>query len=180
MTSQEMIVPDLTSDNFDLLRFPSLPGFPSMNADNDDLTMMARMGSLLDAKPPATVSSPQSANVCPLPQQPHPMHQHIRYRPAVMQQQPLLNTQQTLPFSNEYPVVSPPSSAATTAQAFIPPHPSMMVRKFATMLCSCCSHPVSHLPEYGWSLCVVLASKPAGHQFGTSCSGTCHLTCLYV
>lgn len=45
MTVQDFGVPDLSSDNFDLLRFPSLSQF---GADNDDLNIMERMGSLFD------------------------------------------------------------------------------------------------------------------------------------
>lgn len=120
MAAQEMIVPDLTSDNFDLLRFPSLPGFPSIVAENDDLNMMARMSSLLDgsAKPAATACSPHSVIADQQTQQQQQMQQHMRYRPAMQQQ---IHTHQPVPFSCNSPGYPMLSSAPTAAQSFIPP-----------------------------------------------------------
>ena len=129
MAAQEMIVPDLTSDNFDLLRFPSLPGFSSIVAENDDLNMMARMSSLLDgsAKPAATACSPHSVIADQQTQQQQQMQQHMRYRPAMQQQ---IHTHQPVPFSCNSPGYPMLSSAPTAAQSFIPPV------SFSMMACS--------------------------------------------
>ena len=45
MANANSVILDLCNDNFDLANFPSLP-FP---VENDDLNLMARMGSLFDA-----------------------------------------------------------------------------------------------------------------------------------
>ena len=125
MTAQELVVPDLTSDNFDLIRIPSLTAFPSL-ADNDDLIMMARMGSLFDgsAKQLGTVSSPQSVNISQQPQQ------QMQHAPPQIQQ--LLSTShQALPFSSGspgYPMLSPRLPAPQAAQSCIPSPPQLMVR----------------------------------------------------
>lgn len=126
MTAQELVVPDLTSDNFDLIRIPSLAAFPSL-ADNDDLIMMARMGSLFDgsAKQLGTVSSPQSVNISQQPQQ------QMQHAPPHIQQ--LLSApHQSLPFSPGspgYPMLSPrlPAPQAAAAQSCIPSPPQLMV-----------------------------------------------------
>lgn len=129
MAAQELVVPDLQSDNFDLLRFPSLTGFPSL-IESDDLNMMARMGSLFDAKQPATASSPQSANNAGLQhQQQHQTQQHMHHIPSPMQQL-LSKPQQAMPFSPnspEYPMLSPRSAAPEASPAYIPPRPAMMM-----------------------------------------------------
>lgn len=142
MAAQEMVVPDLTSDNFDLLRFPSLPGFPSLAAENDDLNLMARMGSLFDgsAKPPVMVSSPQSINAGQQAQQQQQMHQHMRYRSPPVQQ-PLSLPQQPMPFSANspgYPMRSPRSPASHQAFPLPSTNPPMMVGTAALLVAKCC------------------------------------------
>lgn len=133
MAAQELVVPDLQSDNFDLLRFPSLTGFPSL-IESDDLNMMARMGSLFDAKQPATANSPKSANGDGLQHhQQHQMQQHMRHTPPPMQQL-LSRPQQAMLFSPNspgYPMLSPRSAAPEASPAYLPPQPAVMVR--ATM-----------------------------------------------
>ncbi len=140
MAAQELVVPDLQSDNFDLLRFPSLTGFPSL-IESDDLNMMARMGSLFDAKQPATASSPQSANNAGLQhQQQHQMQQHMCHIPPPMQQL-LSRPRQAMPFSPNspgYPMLSPRSAAPEATPAYFPPQPAVMVR--ATMCTLCIYH----------------------------------------
>ncbi len=138
MAAQELVVPDLQSDNFDLLRFPSLMGFP-FSIESDDLNMMARMGSLFEAKQPATASSPQSANNAGLQhQKQHQMQQHMCHIPPPVQQL-LSGSQQALPFSPNspgYPMLSPHSAAPEAAPAYTPTQPALMVRATMRTMCS--------------------------------------------
>lgn len=61
MAGQASVVPDLTSDNFDLLKFPSLTAFAhELPADNDDLNMIARLGSLFDPLAKSTLPATMS------------------------------------------------------------------------------------------------------------------------
>lgn len=125
MAGQASVVPDLTSDNFDLLRFPSLTAFAhELPIDNDDLSMIARLGSLFDplTKPvfPPSVSPLTSASdpAQPAQQVCQPMPQHMD---AGIQLTHTPRAQQPMPFcanSPGYPMLSPRSP---------PPNPAQMV-----------------------------------------------------
>lgn len=132
MAGQASVVPDLTSDNFDLLRFPSLTAFAhELQTDNDDLSMIARLGSLFDplTKPafPASVSPPTSASEAAQPAeqvcQPSPQHMD-----AGIQLTHTPRAQQPMPFSANspgYPMLSPRSPRPNPAQMV--PRPLMAV-----------------------------------------------------
>ena len=134
MAGQDSVVPDLTSDNFDLLRFPSLTGFAhELPADNDDLNMIARLGSLFDSSAKATIPSlsPLSSihDATQLAQH-HQQQQMPQQMDAGLQ---MLHTtsmaQQPMPVSASspgYPMLSPCSSTRSAAQMI--PRPPVMVR----------------------------------------------------
>lgn len=137
MAGQDSVVPDLTSDNFDLLRFPSLTGFAhELPADNDDLNIMARLGSLFDPSVKATLPS-----ITPLSSTGDTTQPAQQAGQQALQQINATNVQplhtpprppQPMPFSANspgYPMLSPRSSAPHAAQMI--PRPPMMVR-FAT------------------------------------------------
>ena len=141
MAGQESVVPDLTSDNFDLLRFPSLTGFThELPADNDDLNIMARLGSLFDPSAKATlpsISPLSSIGDTTKPAQ-QAGQQTLQQIDASIQP---LNTppraQQPMPFSANsprYPMLPPRSSVPSAAQ--MAPRPPMMVC-FALQQCTC-------------------------------------------
>ncbi|KAL3145640.1 hypothetical protein ABBQ32_003182 [Trebouxia sp. C0010 RCD-2024] len=133
MAGQASVVPDLTSDNFDLLRFPSLTAFAhELQTDNDDLSMIARLGSLFDplTKPafPASVSPPTSASEAAQPAeqvcQPSPQHMD-----AGIQLTHTPRAQQPMPFSANspgYPMLSPRSPRPNPAQMV--PRPLMAMQ----------------------------------------------------
>lgn len=136
MAAQDSIVPDLTSDNFDLLRFPSLTGSPhELPADNDDLNLIARLGSFFDptAKPATPSISPLSSTGDTMQQTQHvsqQMQQQIQPQSASLQ---LLHTppraQQPMPFSANspgYPMLSPRITAPNAVQ-MMAARPPMMV-----------------------------------------------------
>ena len=137
MAGQASVVPDLTSDNFDLLRFPSLTAFAhELPADNDDLTMIARLGSLFD--PLAKTAFPASmSTLTPTSDAAQPAQQVCQHMP-----QQLLHTspraQQPMPFSANspgYPMLSPRSSPPNPAQMV--PRPLMTVS--STLFCETCA-----------------------------------------
>lgn len=134
MAGQDSVVPDLTSDNFDLLRFPSLTGFAhELPADNDDLNIMARLGSLFDPSVKATL--PSISPLSPTGDAAQPAQQPVQQMPEQINPagvQPVHTpprAQQPMPFSANspgYPLLSPRSSAPNAAQMI--PRPPMMVR----------------------------------------------------
>ena len=133
MTCQDSVVPDLSSDNFDLLRFPSLTGFAhELPADNDDLNIMARLGSLFDPSVKATL--PSISPLSPTIDGTQPVQQPVQQIPQQIKAagvQPFHTSpraQQPMPFSANspgYPMLSPRSSAPNAAQ-MIPRLPIMV------------------------------------------------------
>ena len=133
MAGQDSVVPDLTSDNFDLLRFPSLTGFAhELPADNDDLNIMARLGSLFDPSIKATLPSisPLSSTgdiTQPAQQAGQQVPQQINATGVQPHHTPP-RAPQPMPFSANspgYPMLAPRSAAPNAAQI---PRPPMMVR----------------------------------------------------
>ena len=136
MAGQDSVVPDLTNDNFDLLRFPSLTGFAhELPADNDDLNLMARLGSLFDPSVKATLPSisPLSSTGDAAQPAQHAGQQMSHQMDAAGVQ--LLHTPpraQPMPFSANspgYPMLSPRTSAPNAVQMV--PRPAMMVCSFS-------------------------------------------------
>lgn len=135
MAGQDSVVPDLTNDNFDLLRFPSLTGFAhELPADNDDLNIMARLGSLFDPSLKATLPSisplsstgdaaqPAQQAGQQVPQQMDAAGIHLLHTPP---------RAQPMPFSANspgYPMLSPRTSAPNAVQMV--PRAPVMVRSF--------------------------------------------------
>lgn len=140
MAGQDSVVPDLTNDNFDLLRFPSLTGFAhELPADNDDLNVMARLGSLFDPSVKATLPSisplssttdaaqPAQQAGQQMPQQMDPAGAHLLHTSP---------RAQPMPFSANspgYPMLSPRTSAPNAVQMV--PRPPMMVCSLLESLC---------------------------------------------
>ena len=147
MAGQDSVVPDLTCDNFDLLRFPSLTGFAhELPADNDDLSIMARLGSLFDPSAKATLPpiSPLSSTVDatqPAQQAGQQMPRHINATGVQLLHTPP-KAQQPMPFSANspgYPMLSPRSSAPSAAQ-MIPRPPMMVCFALQQYACPVCCH----------------------------------------
>ena len=119
MTGQDFGVPDLCSDNFDLLRFPSLSQF---GTDNDDLNIMERMGSLFDP----LVKTSMLSNAQPSSQAPQ---QRSQLPQAVFQAEAPTHTSQSTPLSAH--AQQPPAPMRLPQQSHLQSFPRGFVKTSA-------------------------------------------------